>query len=65
VDRTTEIALVTGERLRVDGDAKDVERTILDAARGSLMALAWMVDSETGHPIGVNPEAVMTLRAGD
>jgi hypothetical protein len=60
---TTEITLVTGDRYRVEGDAKDVERTILDAARGSLMELAWMADAETGEPIGINPESVVALRA--
>jgi len=60
---TTEILLVTGERVRVEGVAKDVERAILDAARGSIMALAWMVECETAQSIGVNPEYVVTLRA--
>jgi hypothetical protein len=60
---TTEIGLVTGGRIRVEGDAKDVERAILDAARGSILELAWMVDSETAESIGVNPEYVVTVRA--
>lgn len=61
--RTTEIALVTGERIRVEGDPKEVERGILDAARGSIMELAWMIESETAESIGVNPEYVVMLRA--
>jgi hypothetical protein len=59
----TEINIVGGERRRVEGDAKAVERLILDAARGSIMELAWLTDAETGEPIGVNPEYVVMLRA--
>jgi hypothetical protein len=59
----TEIALVTGERIRVEEDAKDVERALLNAARGSIMELAWMVESETGESIAINPEYVVTVRA--
>jgi hypothetical protein len=61
--QTTEILLVGGERLRVDGDAKAVEAAILAAARGSLMELAWATDAETGEQIGINPEHVLLLRA--
>jgi len=60
---TTEIALVTGERYRVERDPKAVERIILDAARGSIMQLAWLVDAETGEELAINPEHVVTLRA--
>jgi hypothetical protein len=55
--------LLGGDRYRVDGDVKDVERMILDAARGSLMEFAWLVEAETGERIGVNPECVVMLRA--
>lgn len=61
--RATEITLVTGDRHVVDGEAKQIERAILDAARGSLMELAWMTESETGQSIAVNPEYVVMLRA--
>jgi len=60
---TTEVTVVTGDRYRVGGDAKDVERRILDAARGSIMELAWMADADTGERIGINPECVVALRA--
>jgi hypothetical protein len=59
----TEITLLGGERLYVDGEAKEVERLILNAARGSILELAWLTDAKTGEPLGVNPEYVMTLRA--
>lgn len=55
--------MVTGDRYRVEGDPKVVERIILDAARGSIMELAWMVEAETGKSLGVNPECVVMLRA--
>jgi hypothetical protein len=60
---TTEITVVTGHRYRVDGDVKGVERIILDAARGSLMQLAWLTESETQDDLAVNPEHVVALRA--
>jgi hypothetical protein len=61
--RTTEISLVTGDRHRVQGDVKAVERTILDAARGSILQLAWFIDADTREDLGVNPEHVVALRA--
>jgi hypothetical protein len=60
--RTTAITVVTGERYRVEGDLKDVERIILDAARGSIMQLAWLIDAETREDLAINPEHVVLLR---
>jgi hypothetical protein len=60
---TTEITVLGGDRYRVEGEPRDVERLILGAARGSLMELAWLVEVETGEPIAVNPECVVMLRA--
>jgi hypothetical protein len=59
----TEITVLTGDRYNVEGDVKEVERIILDAARGSIMELAWLVEAETGRRVGVNPECVVMLRA--
>jgi len=59
----TEITFLTGERCRVEGEAKDVERLILDAARGSIMQLAWLTDAHAGEPLAINPECVVMLRA--
>jgi hypothetical protein len=42
-----------------------VERVVLDAARGSIMELAWLVENESGERIGVNPEHVVMLRPLD
>lgn len=60
---TTEITVATGDRYRVHGAAKDIERLIVDAARGSIMQLAWFIDAETGDELAVNPESVVLLRA--
>jgi hypothetical protein len=54
---------VTGDRYRVEGDARDVERIILDAARGSIMQLAWLTEAETGKDLAINPKHVVMLRA--
>jgi hypothetical protein len=59
----TQITVLGGERYRVEGRAKDVERLILDAARGSIMQFAWLTDAETGDSVGINPECVVMLRA--
>ena len=38
-------------------------RMILDAARGSLLQLAWLIEADTGRKLAVNPEHVAALRA--
>jgi hypothetical protein len=60
---TTEITVVTGACYQVAIAPKDVERIILDAARGSIMQLAWLVDAETGQDLAINPDHIVTLRA--
>ncbi len=60
---TTEITVLGGDRYRVEGDAREVETHILNAARGSIMQFAWLIEAETGERIGVNPEHVVMLRA--
>ncbi len=59
---TTEITILGGDRYRVEGAPEDVERAILDAARGSIMELAWFLEVGTGERIGINPEHVVLLR---
>jgi hypothetical protein len=59
---TTEITVVTGDRYLVEGASKDVERSILDAARGSIMQFAWFIEAETGDRVAINPESVVLLR---
>lgn len=60
----TEITLYGGERHRVEGDIRDVERSLLDAARGSILEFAWLTDAETGEAVGINPDCVVMLRPG-
>jgi hypothetical protein len=59
----TELTLVTGDRFRVEGSLKEVERTILDAARGSIMQLAWLIEAETRNDLGINPDHVVLIQA--
>jgi hypothetical protein len=63
VPAKTEITVIGGDRYCVEGEAKSVSRVIIDAARGSIMELAWLVEAETGDPIALNPEHVILLRA--
>ena len=63
VTSITEIVLVGGDRLRVHGDATEIEGLILSAARGSIMELAWVTEVQTGQRVGINPDHVLLLRA--
>jgi hypothetical protein len=60
---STEIFLVSGTCFRVEGKAEDVEKQILDAARGSLLELVWLTEAESGRRVALNPEHVVSLRA--
>jgi hypothetical protein len=62
VTSITELTVVGGDRYRVEGDLQEVERQILAAARGSIMEFAWLVESETGERIGINPDHVVLVR---
>jgi hypothetical protein len=59
----TEIAVATGDRYRVEGTLKDVAQIIIDAARGSIMQFAWLIDAETKADLAVNPDHIVTLTA--
>jgi hypothetical protein len=61
-DSRTEITMVAGAPLVVDGDVADIESAILAAARGSLMELVWLPETATGRQVGVNPEHVVAVR---
>jgi hypothetical protein len=65
VPPATEITVVGGSVYRIEGDARDVERMILDAARGSIMQFAWLVEADSAARIAVNPAHVVALRALD
>jgi hypothetical protein len=60
---TTDIFVVGGERFRVRGTPDEVETKILDAARGSLMELVWLIEDESGQSLGVNPQHVVAIRS--
>ena len=55
--------MVNGERFAIAGEPLDVDKTIIAAARGSIMQLAWLEEAESGREIGVNPAHVVSLRA--
>jgi hypothetical protein len=59
----TEITVLGGQHFRVEGEAKEVERRILDAARGSIMQLTWLTDAQTAETLAINPACVVMLRA--
>jgi hypothetical protein len=58
---STAVTMVTGERYEVEGSPKDVEKTIVDASRGSIMQLAWVTEADSGRSIGINPQHVVSL----
>jgi hypothetical protein len=55
--------MVNGERFAISGEPVEVEKTIIAAARGSIMQLAWLEQAEGGGALGVNPAHVVSLRA--
>jgi hypothetical protein len=63
--RTTKLLLITGEQVEVEGLIEEVGRRLQDAARSSSGTLAWLRDTGTDEPVGVNPAHVVTLRPGD
>jgi hypothetical protein len=54
--------MITGERYAVEGDPETVEASVVGAARGSIMQLAWLTDATSGKSFAVNPEHVVTVR---
>jgi len=60
---TTEVVMITGDRYEVDGEPDTIESTIIGAARGSIMALAWLTETTSGRPLAVNPDHVVSIRA--
>ena len=60
-----EIKLSNGDAFTVEGTMKEVERMLSDAARSGQSRLAWFTEPAAGGSIGVNPDHVATLRAGE
>lgn len=58
----TEITLVQGAPLVVQGDVRAVEAAILAAARGSIPELVWLTEVGRNEPVALNPEHVVALR---
>lgn len=56
--------MVGGERLDVEGSLEEIEGRIIAAARGSIMEMVRLTEALTGHPVAINPEHVVALRAG-
>lgn len=59
---TTDVLMITGDRYEVEGAPDTVETAIIGAARGSIMALAWLTEATSGERLAVNPEHVVALR---
>lgn len=57
-----ELRLVNGETLKVGGALSAVEKELSDAARSGSSRFAWLIVHETGEPVGVNPDHVVSLR---
>jgi hypothetical protein len=60
----TEIKLLGGDVIVVQGSTEDVERALSDAARSGQSRLAWLKESG-GDSIGINPAHVIALRLGE
>ncbi len=61
VSATTEILVVGGERFRVQGTPEEVENKILDAARGSILELVWLAETESSEMIALNPAHIVAI----
>ena len=57
----TEVLVVGGQRFRVEGTAEEVESKILDAARGSILELVWLVESGPGRSVALNPAHIVAV----
>lgn len=60
-----EVRLVNGEAIRVEGTLSEVEKKLSDAARSGSSRFAWLTREDTGQPIGINPDHVVSLSLGD
>ena len=61
---TTELLLVTGEKIEVAGALEDVAKELENAARSSAGALAWF-DQGANDRLAVNPVHVALIRRGN
>jgi hypothetical protein len=61
----TEVTLITGDRIEVEGSCDEVDARIVGASRGSVMELAWLTETESGRAVGLNPAHVVAIRAAE
>ncbi len=59
-----EVTLMNGQIIEAEGDVGEVEKTLSDAARSGHARFAWLIERDSGERVGVNPDQVLTLRAG-
>jgi hypothetical protein len=59
---TTDLILVTGERIEVEGSLEDVAKTLENAARNTAGTLAWLTAADSGQTVGVNAAHLVILQ---
>lgn len=57
--------MLNGEVIRVQGELKEVEKALSDAARSGSSSLAWLTADGSDGEIGINPHHVVSLRSGN
>ena len=62
---SSDIRLVHGDVFTVDGTVEEVEKRLSDAARSGQSRLAWFSELGADTRVGINPDHVATLRAGE
>ena len=58
----TEITLVQGAPVVVQGDVRAAARMAASTARGSIPELVWLTELGRNEPVALNPEHVVALR---
>lgn len=59
-----EIGTIDGGVISAEGSLDEIEKKLSDAARSGRSRFAWLTDGNTGQPVGVNPDHVVSLRPG-
>ncbi len=59
----SELITVTGQRFCVEGSLEEIEAKILNAARGSILELVWLIEAESGNSLALNPAHIVALRS--
>ena len=61
---TTNLLLITGDKLEIDLPLDRVVKELEDAARSSAGTIAQLTQAGTGEPIAVNAAHVVAVRPG-